>query len=417
MSLFFTLRKNQTSLPIYLHPDHDQLQDPTIIYHELQPDDYILCHERDGTWFHFHTRNISGWTRACYLQPLSLPCAFMINDELPIEAQIRLRTKPSDDQTTVGSIVSPGTVVDVIEMREGWLRINYQGKESWLKREVNEEDVILAVPVIPKLYEKGPTVPQGCSLRLRDSPKDDGNVTRLSQSDYFLGVQCKGNYIQVIRHPHDALSPGDTTSLPSAEWILRKTADGVILLQESKKRVEYMCLQKEIPQDAVLRIRKTPESDGEEVGDLTYWDVFPVWFREGVWAYTLTDLWEGFVLSASGQNQFLQRFQATYPTAAQPIKSDKKSSSAPAPTSTPLLEENPIQSQEVAHEKINPFDEQRRNEIFDPYTLIFSQRFPPKHQPDQRVLLMNNVSRFRSANPCDPYHSPSLLPDFNQVTD
>jgi hypothetical protein len=390
MSLFFTLRKNLTSLPIYLHPDHDLLPDsspPSIIYHELQPDDYILCHERDGIWFHFHTRNISGWTLASYLQPLSFPCAFIINDELPSEAQIRLRTKPSDDQATVGSIVYPGTIIDVIEMKDKWLRINYQGKEAWLKREVNEEDVILAVPVIPKLYEKGPTVPPGCSLRLRDSPKDDGNVTRLSQSDYFLGVQCQGNYIQVIAHPRQPFSSGG--ALPSAEWILRKTADGVILLQESKKRVEYMCLQKEIPQDAVLRIRNTPESDGEEVGDLTYWDVFPVWFKDGVWAYTLTDLWEGFVLTASGKSQFLQKFQATYPTIAPPpMKSDKKSvaaptstpTAAPAPASAPLPEEDLTQSlkgtQGRETQKTNPFDEQRKKKRVAFPPLISSTALP-----------------------------------------
>jgi hypothetical protein len=419
MSLFCTLRKNHTSLPIYLQPDIEEIDSPSptsksIIYHDLQPDDYLLCHERDGIWFHFHSRNISGWTLASYLQPLSLPCAFIINDELPAEAQIRLRTKPSDDQTAVGSIVSPGTVIDVIEIQDKWLRINYQGKDAWLKREVNEQDVILAVPVIPKLYEKGPTVPPGCSLRLRDSPKDDGNVTRLSQSDYFLGVQCQGNYIQVIGHPRQATS--------SAEWILRKTPDGTVLLQESKKRVEYMCLQQEIPQDAVLRIRSTPESDGAEVGDLTYWDVFPVWFRDGVWAFTLTDLWDGFVLTASEKSQFLQKFKPIYPiieTTKKPIAAAPAAATSatavpvPAASAAPHAalspEDIPIQNLKGTGAtgrdvfKSNPFDEQRTTSLTLPL-LTSRQLSPPKPQLQANQRAIHSTSNVDNSSPS------SLLP-------
>jgi hypothetical protein len=313
MSLFCHLRSNLSSLNFYSQPDlasssHHCSQE------DLQPDDYLLCIERDGIWFHCHTRNISGWILGNTLQPASFPCAYIVNDELPIEAQIRLRTKPSDSEDAVGSIISPGTIIYVLDTQGNWLRINYQGREAWLKREVNE-DLILAIPIIPKLYEKGSTLPSGCSLRLRNAPQDDGTITRLSSSDHFLGVQCKGNWIQVISPPHtssSSLSPS-SSSLPSPEWMLRKTADGTILLQESKKRVRLMCLQQDIAQEAILRIRDAPEAEGAEVGDLTYWDIFPVWFMEGIWAYTLTDMWEGFVLSASGKNIFLQSFAPKYP--------------------------------------------------------------------------------------------------------
>lgn len=322
MTLFCTLLSEithrQEGIPIYVEPDQisEILPHPSmssissittgcLLSHDIQPDDYILCHERDGIWYHCYTRNVSGWILGSYLQPATLPCTFIINDELPSDAQIRLRTKPTDDENSVGSVVHPGTLIYVVEMKGQWLKINYQGKEAWLKREVNDS-VILAVPVIPKLYEKGPTLPQGCSLRLRDSPKDDGNVTRLSQSDYYLGVNCFGNYIQVIGHPRSSSS--------EPEWMLRKTPDGAILLQESKKKPQYMCIQQDIPQDAVLRIRELPESNGVEVGSLTYWDIIPVWSVDGVWAYTLCDLWEGFVLTASGQNKFLQPFKPVYPS-------------------------------------------------------------------------------------------------------
>lgn len=118
MVLFCILRNDveiSNGIPIYREPDHDSeiLPHPSIslesssasgyyITHDIQPDDYILCHERDGVWYHCYTRNISGWILGSYLQPATLPYAFIINDELPSDAQIRLRTKPSDDENSVG---------------------------------------------------------------------------------------------------------------------------------------------------------------------------------------------------------------------------------------------------------------------------------------------------------------------------
>jgi hypothetical protein len=320
MSLFCQLRKDLTSsISFYSQPDssssfHQCSSD------EIQSDDYLLCIERHGIWLHCHTRHISGWIHGNLLQPVTFPSAYIINDDLPNETQICLRTHQSDSKEMIGSLVTPGTIIFVLEIQNNWLKILDNGKEVWLKREVlvggedqNHRVVILAIPIIPKLYEKSSSLPSGCSLRLRDEPLDNANITRLSQCDSFLAIQTQGNWIQVLV-PSSSSSSSSSPSAPlSPEWMLTKTSDGIVLLQESKKRMRLMCLQQDIAQEAILRIRETPEASGVEVGALTYWDIFPVWSMEGIWAYTFTDLWDGFVLSASGNNIFLQTFIPNYP--------------------------------------------------------------------------------------------------------
>lgn len=304
MSLICHPIKTIQKLTFYLKPSFTSITKEI----EINEDDYILCYEREGSWLNCHTRLFSGWVRSNMLRPSCLPYSYIINDELPFDAQIRLRNKPSDDDNTITLTINPGVIVYVIDIKDNWLKINFNGKEVWLKKQVNEE-TILAIPVIPKLYEKGPTIPQGCSLRLRETPNDNGNISRLSQSDYFLGIQTQGNWLQVIGHPRQQIS----NTLPSPEWMLTKTPDGTILLRESSLNVEYKCIQKNISQEAVLRIREVPEIDGLEVGSITYYDVLPVYFIDELWAYSLTDIWDGFVLTCSGKTEFLETLIPNYP--------------------------------------------------------------------------------------------------------
>jgi hypothetical protein len=49
--------------------------------------------ERRGVWFLCHTRDISGWVHGREVLPVDLPAVFIVNDELPSDAHIRLRTK------------------------------------------------------------------------------------------------------------------------------------------------------------------------------------------------------------------------------------------------------------------------------------------------------------------------------------
>lgn len=53
----------------------------------------FTCSERQGVWFLCHTRSISGWVHGKEVVPVSFPSVFIVNDELPPDAQIRLRAK------------------------------------------------------------------------------------------------------------------------------------------------------------------------------------------------------------------------------------------------------------------------------------------------------------------------------------
>lgn len=51
----------------------------------------FTCSARKGVWFLCHTRSASGWMHGKDLLPHSYPAVFIVNDELPPDAQIRLR--------------------------------------------------------------------------------------------------------------------------------------------------------------------------------------------------------------------------------------------------------------------------------------------------------------------------------------
>jgi hypothetical protein len=49
--------------------------------------------ERRGVWFLCHTRDISGWVHGKEIISVAFPAVFIVNDDLPADAQIRLRMK------------------------------------------------------------------------------------------------------------------------------------------------------------------------------------------------------------------------------------------------------------------------------------------------------------------------------------
>jgi hypothetical protein len=257
----------------------------------------LICTERDGTWFHCHTRQNSGWVNAMTIEPTIFPSAFVVNDELPPEAQIRLRTKPSDDEDAVGSVVSPGTVLFVVEINGNWLKLNMDGNEAWLKRQANET-ILLAVPIIPKLYEKGPSLPYGCQLRVRNAPDDNAEVVRLVNSDHFLCYQSKGNWLQVMNFPR----------VQSPEWMQRKTADGTVLLRECKVTPIMMCVEESLPTEVTVRVRDEPDASAEEVYRISYWDVIYVAGVVDAWAKVICDAFAGHMLTVSGETKILQKY-------------------------------------------------------------------------------------------------------------
>lgn len=303
MSLLCRPSSRTTQISFFFKADPDSISEVI----DVESEDIFLCTERDGLWILCYSRRISGWVESIYLDPIVLPTAFMVNDELPSEAQIRLRTKPSDDESAVGlERTAPGSILLIIEINGVWLKVLHNGKEAWLKRMANH-DVILAVPVIPKIFEKGPALPAGCSLRLRTAPEEDAPISQLSENSYYSCIQSKGNWIQVLCCPRP--------QKPTCEWMLRKTADGTILLQESKKRIRLMCMEESLPQEATIRIRESCDASAAEVDFITYWDAVPVIGTEGVWAQVYSDAWAGYVLTTSGQKKFLQPFTPVYPKA------------------------------------------------------------------------------------------------------
>lgn len=259
--------------------------------------DKLMCTERDGCWLHCHMRQNSGWVNAIVLEPTFFPALYIVNDDLPPDAQIRLRTKPSDDEDAVGSIVSPGTILYVEEINGNWMKLNMDGKEAWMKRQANDT-ILLAVPVVPKLFEKGPSLPYGCQLRVRNAPEEDANVVRLVSSDHFLCFQSKGNWVQVVNFPR-VLSP---------EWMQRRTTDGTVLLRESKATPTIMCIEESLPTEVNVRVREEPDAAAEEVHRISYWDVV---FSVGVvdaWAKVISDVYTGYMLTVSGETKILQRY-------------------------------------------------------------------------------------------------------------
>ena len=257
----------------------------------------LLCTEREGTWLHCHTRLNSGWVNADYLEPTTFPAAYVINDELPSDAQIRLRTKPSDDDDVVGKIVSPGSILLVTEIQGNWLRVSVDGTQAWLKRQAGG-NILLAVPLIPKLFEKDPSLPRGCQLRVRNAPMEDADVVRLDISDYFLCVQSRGMWVQVLGFPRG----------PGPEWMLRKTQDGTVLLRESRVARSYMCVEQSLPEEVAVRLRESPDPTANEVFRVCYWDVVLTVGVENAWARVLCDAYEGYMLTVSGDTTILQKY-------------------------------------------------------------------------------------------------------------
>ena len=116
----------------------------------------------------------------------------------------------SADANAVGGALSPGSLIHVTGMDESnsWLRVDLGGEKYWLMREVitprdramhllyglsssekvPQQDLILAVPHLPKLYKKPPSLPIGSSLRIRVNPSADAAVTRLTSNSYFYVV-------------------------------------------------------------------------------------------------------------------------------------------------------------------------------------------------------------------------------------
>ena len=76
---------------LHLRPSGDSSK--TTLYVENKKVLRMTCTERKGMWFLCHTRNASGWVCGKEIISMSFPTVFIVNDELPSEAQIRLRDK------------------------------------------------------------------------------------------------------------------------------------------------------------------------------------------------------------------------------------------------------------------------------------------------------------------------------------
>jgi hypothetical protein len=79
------------SLNFHVRPTNDSNKTTLCV----EEDDVLelTSNERKGVWFLCHTRNTSGWVHAKEVIPVAFPAVFIINDELPSDAQICLRTK------------------------------------------------------------------------------------------------------------------------------------------------------------------------------------------------------------------------------------------------------------------------------------------------------------------------------------
>lgn len=80
----------KAALNFHVRPRHDSNK---VAMNVSEYDDYLTCIERQGVWFLCHTREMSGWVHGKEIVPITFPAVFIVNDELPHDAQIRLRAK------------------------------------------------------------------------------------------------------------------------------------------------------------------------------------------------------------------------------------------------------------------------------------------------------------------------------------
>jgi hypothetical protein len=258
-----------------------------------------------------HTVHGSGWVRSKFLDVELWPSYFVINDELDRTTNVRLRTSPNDESSTV--FVHPGDIIFATSSEDDWLKVLVDGVQYWLRREVPGSNTTLAVPCVPILYSKNPNLPYGCSLRIRGGPSDSAEVLRLTTSEYFLVVDVMADVGNKATWLRTIESPTLSAKAPN-EWMQAISKDNSPILVPFDG-LQSVCMNPSLPDSASLRVRSDPSLEGQEIDQILPGDIMPVTeIFEDNWANVFAYGLNGFTLSANDSMQLLTPLSPSGPS-------------------------------------------------------------------------------------------------------
>lgn len=290
MPAFVTLTEEcNGKLQFYEEPNFDSKYDEL----SFEVGVSILALRSEGCWFYCRTPDVSGYVYGLDIQPASYPSIGIINNELPDNAQIRVRKQPMDADDNVLLILSPRAIVYISGVEaDGWIRLNINNTTAYMKRYVGDTPLVL--PVVPTLYRKNPSLPVGCSLRIRGAPSEDAPVVGMFTSDLILVAQRSGNWLQVVQE------------MTSAEWMMCASNDGVCLLELQPSAPTLMALAMHLPAEASIRVRREPFMDADLVGTVGTEQVIPVSGISDGWARVVCLGLNGYMLATSNSMALLE---------------------------------------------------------------------------------------------------------------
>ena len=335
-------------LEVYTKPPGDEDEPSHVFY--VTSDEYptLLATDRVGSWINVHTRNISGWVHAVDMLPSGLPCSCVVNDELPVEAQIRVRETP-DDNGEVVTALRPGDRIEVVGVQEDWYNIRFNSVEAWLRR--YSGNTALALPLIPRLYCKHSSLQFGCSLRIRSDPSANAPIIGLTAEQFILGIEADEEWVRILRE-------GATT----VEWMQLVTEAKVKLLEPCQfQQTMLMCISDSLPNEASLRVRQNPSTTSEVVHVVQYDDLIAVSEIVEGWAHVVSGGALGWVLTIQNGTTILQPHKLKGSSVSPTRKSRLSFGVTKNPTTQKILQSPALPEEAVSEKADGATSDQQEN--------------------------------------------------------